>query len=206
MFCYWRKPKLFYFVTGPKPGPEFRCCCIDNNGEILVELLSRLAPWPRLSQLISGDNEPDEGAAGPGAGAPCVIRPEAILHQGARQPDSHRGRAGNDGQSLPAVLIPNSLASIIQPYIDDSELNILHWILMFGLGTEHHSPPLFLYHKANFPLNCPYIWGGLEWMTCGCVSPIMVIPWWQTELVIMNPSCRLTVAAAIILFLQNKLK
>ena len=92
-----------------------------------MELLSRLAPCPRLSQLISGDNGPDEGAAaGPGAGAPRVIRTEAILHQGARQPDSHRGRAGNDGQSLPAVLISNSLASIIQPYIDDSELNILH--------------------------------------------------------------------------------
>ena len=96
-----------------------------------MELLSRLAPCPRLSQLISGDNGPDEGAAaaaGPGAGvgAPRVIRPEAILHQGARQPDSHRGRAGNDGQSLPAVLISNSLASIIHPYIDDSELNILH--------------------------------------------------------------------------------
>ena len=94
-----------------------------------MELLSRLAPCPRLSQLISGDNGPDEGAAaaaGPGAGAPRVIRTEAILHQGARQPDCHRGRAGNDGQSLPAVLISNSLASIIHPYIDDSELNILH--------------------------------------------------------------------------------
>ena len=96
-------------MTGPKPGPEFRCCCIDNNGEILVELLSRLAPCPRLSQLISGDNGPDEGAAaaaaGPGAGAPRVIRTEAILHQGARQPDSYRGGAGKGQNYFHSIII-----------------------------------------------------------------------------------------------------
>ena len=128
MFCYWRKVKQFYFVTGLKPGPEFRCC-IDNNGKILVELLSRLAPRPRLSQLISGDNEPDEdqGAARAFSAAPARVclcsvirirsqRAETILHQGARQPDCHRGRAGNhcDGQSVLALLISNSLPSIIQ--------------------------------------------------------------------------------------------
>ena len=122
-----KKTEAVLFCDWPQAWPpEFRCCCIDNNGKILVELLSRLAPSPRGCLNLF----PVTMAQIRVRGSLLLLLASSALSSGSgaqrqyfiREPDNQTAIEGEQviitrrgsQSSHCSVLISNSLPSIIQ--------------------------------------------------------------------------------------------
>ena len=172
--CFVIEEKWSGFILWlAKPGPEFRCR-IDNNGKILVELLSRLAPRPgRLNWFPVTMNQ--MRIRGPGQSLLLLLL--SALSSGSeareqrqyfiREPDNQTAIEGEQ-----VITVTGSQSWRCSSLIHYHQL--CSWYRYFRVKYSALNPTartrywtaaslLFLYHKANLPLNCP-VYPSNEWL------------------------------------------